>query len=171
MTHSLSLIAAFVALSLTAAPIAFAQEASTDSTAAETSAPLTADTVTDAQIESFVTAAIALESLRKEYADKIGNAESEEDQNALRAEADRVAIQLVNKARGITAEEYLAISKAAQTSEDLTARISAQVDVMREQKAAFEKQQAEALKAQQAQRAAEAQKAAEDTAKEATTSE
>lgn len=128
---------------------------------------IAAEDVTDAQIEAFVRAAIALEAIRKEYTTKIANAETEEAAEALKAEADQVAIQLVDKARGISAEEYLAISKAAQESADLTARIGAQVEVMREKKAAFEKQQAEAARAKDAQRAEEAQRAAEETAKDA----
>ena len=154
MTLKQFLIASLVALGLTTIPIVLsAQEA----------APITVENVTDDQVEAFVKAAIALETLRQEYTSKIGNAESEEAQNELRAEADRVAIQLVDKVRGITPQEYLGISKLAQTSPELATRISAQVEVMRAQKAAFEKQQAEAARAREAQKAAEAQAAAEAT--------
>jgi hypothetical protein len=142
---------------------------------AQDAAPLDIEAVTDAQIEAFVRAAIALESLRREYADKIGNAATEEAQNELRAEADSVAIQLVNKAKGITADEYLALSKAAQDNEELTTRIAAQVEVMRAKKAEFDKKQADAAKAREAQKAAEAQAAADatkaETAKESSTTE
>jgi len=146
--------ATLLALALTAAPMAIV---------AQEQAPITAETVTDAQVESFVKAAIALESLRTEYTSKIGNAPSEEAQNELRAQADRVAIQLVERAKGITPDEYLAITKASKDSPELTARISAQVEVMRAQKTAYDAQQAETAKAIEAQKAAEAQMAAEST--------
>ena len=135
---------------------------------AQEKAPLTAESVSAEQIEGFVKAAIALESLRAEYTVKIGNAESKEAQNELRAEADRVAMQLVDKVRGITAQEYLEISKLAPQSAELTERINAQVDVMRAQKAEFEKKQAEAAKAKEAQKASEARAAAEATKAENT---
>lgn len=157
MTRTPILTTGVMALALLAAPLA-AQEQTP-----EQPAEITAESVTDAQVEAFVKAAIAVESLRKEYMTRIGNAESEEDANKLKAEANNVAIQLVDKARGITAQEYLAISGVAQKSPELTERIQAQVEVMRAQKAEFEKRQAEAAKAKEAQRAAEAQKAAEDT--------
>lgn len=159
MTVKQFLIASLVALGLTNLPIAMS---------AQEQAPLTAESVSDEQIEGFVKAAIALESLRAEYAAKIGNAGSEEAQDELRAEADRVAIQLVDKVRGITAQEYLEISKLAPQSAELTERINAQVEVMRAQKAAFEKKQAEAARAKEAQKAAEAQAAAEATKSENT---
>ena len=170
MTHKTILSAVIKAMVLSTTTATLAQETDPGATV-ETAAPLTADTVTDAKVEAFVKAVIALESLRRQYTQRIGNAESEEAQNELRAEADSVAIQLVDKVRGITAEEYLAITLAAQGSESLTKRISAQVEVMRAQKAAFEKQQAEARKARDAQRAEETKKAAEDTAEEAAKSE
>lgn len=162
MAYKSILTAAGVTLCLMSAPMA---------AVAQDTPTLTAETVTDEHVEAFVRAAIALEALRKEYTDKIGNATTEEAQNELRAEVDRFAVQLVDKAKGITADEYLIISKAAQTDEELAGRIAAQVDVMRAQKAEFDKQQAEAARAQAAQAAAEAQKAAQDTAKEATTTE
>lgn len=159
MTLKTTLCASLTALSLLATPaVVHAQEQS----------QLTAESISDGQVEAFVKAAIALESLRNEYTTKIGNAESEEAQNELRAEADRVAMQLVDKVKGITSQEYLQIAKLAQENVELTERISAQVAVMRDQKAAFEKQQAEAAKAQEAQKAAEAQAAAEATKKDAT---
>lgn len=160
MTVKQFLIASLVALGLTALPIAMS---------AQEQALLTAENVTDAQIEGFVKAAIALESLRSEYTTKIGNAESEDAQNELRAEADRVAMQLVDKVRGITAQEYLEISKLAPQNAELTERINAQVEVMRAQKAAFEKKQAEAAKAIEAQRASEAQAEMKAQSGEATT--
>ena len=157
MTKISILTGALVAFSLLAAPMAASAQETT---------PIAAENVTNEQVEAFVRVAIALEALRAEYTTKIGNAETEEAQNELRAEADRVAIQLVDKAKGITPDEYLAISKAVQDSEDLATRIGAQVEVMREQKAAFEAQQAEAAKAREAQKAAEALEAAETTTAE-----
>ena len=128
---------------------------------------IAAEDVTDMQVEAFVKAAIALEELRRRYTTQIANAETEEAQNELRAEADRVAVQLVDKVKGMTAQEYVQISKAAQDSPELAGRIAAQIEVMRAQKAEFEEQQAEAAKAREAQRAAEAQAAAEATKQDA----
>lgn len=126
---------------LTATLIAFA--GITAPMAALAELPASAEAVTDEQVDAFVKTAIALEQLRKQYTQKIANAESEEEQAKLKDEADEVAIQLVERVRGISPDEYLVIGKFSQESVELSTRIAAQLDVMRERKAEFEKKKAE----------------------------
>lgn len=103
-------------------------------TTAQETAPveITAESVSDTQVNAFVLAAIKLEQLRKDYTIKIANAESEEAREALTVEADKAARQTVQAIIGISPAEYLAISKAAMESEELTARINARVAELRE---------------------------------------
>ena len=157
------LVAGFVGLAGVAAAAA--------PTEAQNTPPITAENVTDEHIAGFVKAAIALEELRKDYTQRIIEAGSDDEKAALKAEADNVAMQLVEKVRGITTDEYLAISKISQESPELTARISAEVERMRAQKDEFEKQQAEAAKAREAQKAQEAMEAMESQAGTSTAEE
>src|SRR6056297_1188250 len=60
---------------------------------AQDTAPLTAETVTDAHITSFVRAAILLEDLRRDYTTRIAGATDDEARAALAEEADKTAME------------------------------------------------------------------------------
>ncbi|MEL7278926.1 MAG: DUF4168 domain-containing protein [Pseudomonadota bacterium] len=91
-----------------------------------------AEDVTVGQVVSFVNAMIAAERVRQTYLVKIEAAETEEEIEALVAEADQKGIAEVERVRGITPAEYMAISMAARESEELTARIERRVELMRQ---------------------------------------
>lgn len=93
---------------------------------------IAAEDVTLGQVVSFVNAMIAVERVKKEYTGKIEEAESEDDINALIAEADKSAMAAVDEVVGISPGEYIAISNAAQGSEELTARIKRRFELMRQ---------------------------------------
>lgn len=80
---------------------------------------INAEDVSVGQIVSFVNAMIAAERVRKEYLAKIDLAETEEEIDALLAEADQKGIAEVERVPGISPAEYMAIAIAAKDDEDL----------------------------------------------------
>lgn len=93
---------------------------------------IVAEEVSIGQVVSFVNAMIAAERVRQKYLAKIEAAETEDEIDALVAEADKEGMAAVEQVRGITTAEYMAISLAARESEDLTARITQRFDLMRQ---------------------------------------
>jgi hypothetical protein len=91
-----------------------------------------AEDVSVGQVVSFVNAMIAVERVRKDYLTRIEAAESEDEINTLVADADVAAMAEVDRVAGITPGEYIAITRAAQNNEELTARINARIDAMRQ---------------------------------------
>ncbi len=87
------------------------------------------------QLVSFVNAMIAAEKVRQEYLAKIEVAETEDEIKALVAEADQRGMAEVDRVRGITPAEYMAISLAARDSEELTERIKRRLEQMRQSQA------------------------------------
>lgn len=102
---------------------------------AQDTAPLTAETVTDAHITSFVRAAVLLEDLRRDYTTRIAGAADDEARAALAEEADKTAMELVENVEGITTEQYLILSRLSQENEAINARIAEEVEQLRKKKA------------------------------------
>jgi hypothetical protein len=92
---------------------------------------LTADNVTDGQVDAFVKAAIAVEEVRGIYLPDIQNAETQQEREALMAEANTAAMQAVEDVQGVTPREYLAIARLAQSDQTLTDRINVELRAMR----------------------------------------
>ena len=88
--------------------------------------------VTQGQITSFVNAMIALERIRAEYLPQIQAAETDDERQALAAEADEAAKAAVTKTKGITPGEYLAIGRAAQGNQELGEKITTRIAELRE---------------------------------------
>lgn len=109
---------------------------------AQESPALSAESVSDEKITAFVKAAVALEVLRDTYSEHIMAAETEEERQTLIEDADNVGRQLVDKVRGITAEEYQAIANLALQDEALGDRIGEEVARQRQLKTEFEARQA-----------------------------
>lgn len=109
--------AALTAIALSLTTPVMAQEMPTDLP------EINAEDVSVGQIVSFVNAMIAAERVRKEYLAKIDLAETEEEIDALLAEADQKGIAEVERVPGISPAEYMAIAIAAKDNEDLSSRI------------------------------------------------
>ncbi len=118
--------------------------------AQEVAAPLSAETITDAQVNGFVRAAIGLEGLRQEYTVKIAEAESDEQRAELVKQADELAKKMVTRAKDITPDDYIKIGELAQTDEGLQERIIKQSEVVKEQILQLEQDKAD-LKQQKAE--------------------
>ena len=91
-----------------------------------------AEDVSVGQVVSFVNAMIAAERVRVAYMAKIDAAESEDEIKALMAEANEKGMAEVERVRGISPEEYMAIALAAQDSEELSERIERRLNQMKE---------------------------------------
>ena len=98
-----------------------------------TPSEITASTVTDAQVDAFVEALIAVEAVRADYLPQIQEQADEAGQKALIEEANTAAIEAVGDVENMTPEDYVAIGQAAQQSEDLNARIMARLEAVRAQ--------------------------------------
>ncbi|MEM7599540.1 MAG: DUF4168 domain-containing protein [Pseudomonadota bacterium] len=119
-------LAVIAALSLALSGSGLAQTAPTELP------EIKAEDVTVGQVVSFVNAMIAAERVRQEYLVKIEAAETEDEIQTLVAEAEQRGIAEVERVRGITPAEYMAISLAARESEELTARIERRVEQMKQ---------------------------------------
>ncbi|MEO0751567.1 MAG: DUF4168 domain-containing protein [Pseudomonadota bacterium] len=126
MTPVAALTVLSIAVSVPIATPVTAQEVPTDLP------EIVAEDVSVGQIVSFVNAMIAAERVRQEYLTKIEAADTEDEIDALVAEADKEGMAAVEQVRGITTAEYMAISLAARESEELTARITQRFELMRQ---------------------------------------
>jgi len=123
--HSFAILLA--AAGLLAAPVASAQE--------NANIPeIAAEDVTQGQVVSFINAMIAVDRVRQEYMPRIEAAETDDERQALAQEADSAARTAVDDTAGITAQEYLAIGRAAQADEDLAKRINERFVQLRQKK-------------------------------------
>lgn len=115
---------ALAAASVLFAPAATAQEA-------QNVPEIAAEDVTGEQLDSFVDAMVAIDSVRQEYMPQIEAAEGQDERQSLAQEADKAARAAVDDTAGITAQEYLAIGQAAQEDQDLATRINERFAEMR----------------------------------------
>jgi len=96
---------------------------------AQSAAPqVSADSLSEEQIDAFVEALIAIEAVRADYLPRIQQQESEAEQKAVIEEANVAAIEAVKGVDNMTPETYMAIGKVAQQNEELNARIVAKLE-------------------------------------------
>lgn len=77
----------------------------------------------DAKLDAFVTAALAVDDLVKTWAPRIDNADSQEKADQLRTQANTELIDAVEGTDGISLDEYRQIVRDAGQDADLSARI------------------------------------------------
>jgi hypothetical protein len=118
--------AAAASLAFAAAPaMAQAQPAQGQAQAQMQVEPIANAELTDAQVESFIDAAMAVQSVVQQYQPQMQAAESREAAMALQQQAQGELVSAVQDA-GLTAEEYQSIAAAAQTDEQIAARQNAE---------------------------------------------
>ncbi|NNU80209.1 DUF4168 domain-containing protein [Halovulum dunhuangense] len=78
----------------------------------------------DAEITSFVMAALDVEEVRAAYQPRLQAATEEAEQLELIEQANQEMVQAIENADGITVEEYLEISDAMQIDPEMNARIN-----------------------------------------------
>ncbi|KPQ06682.1 MAG: protein of unknown function containing DUF4168 domain [Rhodobacteraceae bacterium HLUCCA12] len=120
MKFAKSLAPALAALAL-AAPMAAPMGALMTGPAAaqESEAP----SIDDEQLQAFVAALREVDAIEQEYGAELNEAESDEDRQAVIAEANDEMVEAIEDTPGITVDEYLAVLQQAQADPDLNARI------------------------------------------------
>jgi hypothetical protein len=120
-----------LAAAATAVSLAFALPAIAQDTAApETQQPETQQmqeaptlTVNEEQLDAFVEALRTVDTLEQEYTESLQQAESDEQREAIVAEANTAMAEAIEETPGMTLDEYIAILQQAQTDPELSARI------------------------------------------------
>ncbi|EAQ01740.1 hypothetical protein OB2597_14891 [Pseudooceanicola batsensis HTCC2597] len=81
----------------------------------------------DAQLESFADATLKLQEVRSTYVPQLQNASDDAERQEIAQEANTAMVAAVRAADGITVETYNAISRLAQTDEELNQRLVSMV--------------------------------------------
>mgnify|MGYP001232115721 FL=1 len=102
-----------------AAPLALPAMAQTATTAP--AAPTMS--VDDTQLEAFIAALRSVDELEREYSETLQQAESDEQREAIVAEANDAMAEAIENTPNMTLDEYIAILQAAQNDPELSARI------------------------------------------------
>jgi hypothetical protein len=87
-------------------------------------APQAAQQYEQAKLESFVTAAIAVNQLVEQWTPRIRGAQNETEAAQLREQANHELVAAIQQSNGISLDEYRQISEAAQKDPTLMARIT-----------------------------------------------
>ncbi|EPX85427.1 DUF4168 domain-containing protein [Salipiger mucosus] len=120
-----TLLKSTVIAALVAAPVApvLAQSAETEAPAETQEAP--AMSYSEAELESFVDAAMEVMELRASYMPRIQATESQEEQQSLMEEAQSEMMAAIEATEGMTVETYNEIGQAAQQNAELNERLVA----------------------------------------------
>ena len=78
----------------------------------------------DAQLESFVVAAMAVDEKIREWNPRIQAAQTEEEAAELREQASDEVLQTIDGTEGMSVDEYQQIGQAAQGDPELATRIN-----------------------------------------------
>ena len=99
---------------------------------AQDSAPaeITAESITDTQIEAFANAVMAVQAVSQEYMPRIQQEQDQEQRQEIITEAEAAALSAIDEVENMSADEYRAIGSIAQNDEDLNKRIIAQLEEM-----------------------------------------
>jgi hypothetical protein len=114
--------AAAVALAISPITSALAQDTSDKGLQQETQ--MEQAQFTEEKLESFVDAAIEVQTLTESYTPRVQAAETDAEQQAIAEEANAEIRGAIEDAEGITIEEYVAIGEAAQADPALAQRIT-----------------------------------------------
>ncbi len=98
----------------------------------EQAAEIAAEDVTDAQVQAFVDAILAVEEVRDEYSPQIKATEDEAAKKELVKEANEAAFAAVGEVENMDVDTYVAIANAARDSDALNKRIIARITDIRE---------------------------------------
>ena len=95
--------------------------------------PRAAEQYDQAKLESFVTAALAVNKLVEQWTPRIQGAQNETEAAQLREQANGELMAAIQQSNGISVDEYRQISQAAQSDPTLMDRISQIFDKMHPQ--------------------------------------
>jgi hypothetical protein len=92
--------------------------------------PQAAEQYEQAKLQSFVTAALAVNRLVEQWTPRIQGAQNETEAAQLREQANHELVAAIQQSNGISVDEYRKISQAAQSDPQLMARITEIFDQM-----------------------------------------
>lgn len=118
-------LAAALALPMTG--FAVAQETAPAQPAPETSTPdasQPAQNFDDDTLRSFAVAFLEVDKINKEYAPRMQEASTPEEQQKVQEEASQEMVTAVEGAEGISVQEYTSIMQAAQVNPDLAKKLT-----------------------------------------------
>jgi Domain of unknown function (DUF4168) len=98
-----------------------------------TGAPRADQQYDQAKLESFVTAALAVNQLVEQWTPRIQGAQSETEAAQMREQANGELVAAIEHSNGISVDEYRQISEAAQSDPTLMTRITQIFDSMQPQ--------------------------------------
>jgi Domain of unknown function (DUF4168) len=98
-----------------------------------TGAPRADEQYNQAKLESFVTAALAVNQLVQQWTPRIQGAQNETEAAQLREQANGELVAAIQHSNGISVDEYRQISEAAQGDPALMTRITQIFDNMQPQ--------------------------------------
>lgn len=78
----------------------------------------------DSKLQSFAVAFLAVDKIRREYAPKVKQATSKDEQKQIQTEAGQKMVGAVQDAEGISVDEYNEIIQSAQADPDLAQRLN-----------------------------------------------
>jgi hypothetical protein len=84
--------------------------------------------VDDAQLEAFIAALRSVDELEREYTESLQQAETDEQREAIVAEANSAMAEAIENTPGMTLETYVAILQQAQQDPALSSRIMERID-------------------------------------------
>ena len=94
---------------------------------------IAAEDVTEAQVDAFVDAILAVEAVRADYTQQIESAEDEAAQQALVEEANQAAVAAVDDVENMDIDSYIAIANAAGENEALNQKIVGRITEIRQE--------------------------------------
>lgn len=77
----------------------------------------------DEKLRSFATAAVKLSQIRSEYQAQMGNAENDEERQALTQQTNEQMAQAVQETDGISVEEYNEIASASRSNPEVAEKV------------------------------------------------
>lgn len=83
---------------------------------------LSADDVSEQQLESYVEAALEIQTVRQQFQSQMANAETQEDQQAVQQQASQQMIASIEDV-GLSVDEYNAIATAVQSDPELGQKV------------------------------------------------
>ena len=124
-----TLLKSTVIAALVAAPMApvMARTGETDGATEQTAPATEAANFSEAELSSFIDAAMQVQAVQQDYMTRIQETEADEDKQALVQEAQAEMTNAVKETDGMDLETYNEIGQAAQSDPELNQRILAMV--------------------------------------------
>ena len=83
--------------------------------------------VSDQKLQAFVDTALEVQTVQQDYRQQAESAANDEELRSIAEEANAEIVAVVESAEGMTMDEYIAISEAAQADQELMDRITAEL--------------------------------------------